>query len=181
MVGTRQQRNNYETWPWHYQRFGDRRARMHAAGVVETLPTAHLDDDVLPAIRMVLRHALPGIVIADASGAVVCYLSSTDLLRLALPGYLRDEPGLARVLDEEHADRIAAALVGARVGEVVGDCGDRIPVAGPQASVVELAELMARRRCPLVLVEREDGEMLGMVTANRLLDLIVTAAEDPSR
>jgi CBS domain-containing protein len=154
---------------------------MHAAGLVESLSTARMDDDVLPAIRTVLRHGLPGIAIADAGGDVVCYLSSTDLLRLALPGYLRDEPGLARALDEKHADRIAAALVGARVGEVVGDCGHRVPVAGPKASVVELAELMARRRCPLVLVARADGGVMGMVTANRLLGLIVAAAEDPFR
>jgi CBS domain-containing protein len=153
---------------------------MHAADVAEALPTVQLENDFVLAIRTVVRHALPGVVVADARGGVVAYLSSTDLLRLALPSYLRDEPCLARVFDEEQADRIAAALIGARVGDVIGDAGDRISVARPQATVVELAELMARRSCPLVLVERENGGMLGVVTANRLLEVIVAVAEDPS-
>jgi CBS domain-containing protein len=154
---------------------------MHAAGVVETLPTAHLDEDLLAAIRTVVRHRLPGLIATDAQGGLVGYLSSTDLLRLALPGYLRDEPCLARVFDEEHADRIAATLVGTRVGDVIGQPADRVSVVRPQATVVELAELMARQCCPLVLVEREGGGILGIVTANRLLDAMVVAAQDRSR
>lgn len=149
---------------------------MHAADVVESLPTALPGDDVLSAVRMVSQRGLPGLVVADERGEVVGCLSSVDLLRLALPRYLREDPGLARVFDEEHADRIAAALVGTRVGDVVGEARDRVPMARPRATVVELAELMARWSCPLVVVEKEEGGTLGVVTANRLLELLVAAA-----
>jgi CBS-domain-containing membrane protein len=154
---------------------------MHAADVVETLPTARPGDEVLSALRMVSQRGLPGLVIADEQGEVVGCLSSVDLLQLALPRYLREDPGLARVFDEEHADRIAAALAGTRVGDVLGEARDRVPTARPRATVVELAELMTRWCCPLVVVENEHGGTLGIVTANRLLALLVTAADGTSR
>jgi CBS domain-containing protein len=151
---------------------------MHAADVTETLPTARPSDDVLSAVRMVTQHHLPGLVVADELGEVVGCMSSVDLLRLALPRYVQGEPGLARVFDEEHADRIAAALVGIRVRDVIGEASARIPMARPQATVVELAELMAERCCPLVVVAREKGGTLGVVTANHLLELLVEAVEE---
>ena len=153
---------------------------MFAAGAVETLPGARLDDDVLSAVRRALQHGLPGLVAADERGEVVGCLSWVDLIRLVLPGYLREEPRLARTFDEEHADRIAATLVGTRVGDVISGAAHRTPIARPQATAVELAELMARHRCPLVLVEKETGGILGIVTASRLLELLVAAAAEPS-
>jgi CBS domain-containing protein len=150
---------------------------MHAADVIETLPTARPSDDVLSAARMVTQHHLPGLVVADEQGEVVGCMSSIDLLRLTLPRYVQEEPGLARVFDEVHADRIAAALVGISVGEVVGEASARIPMARPHATVVELAELMAERCSPIVVVARTQGGTLGVVTANHLLELLIEAAE----
>ncbi|WP_151484614.1 CBS domain-containing protein [Streptomyces albicerus] len=153
---------------------------MHAADVIEMLPTALPDDDVLSAVQMVARHGLPGLVVADERGEVVGCMSSVDLLRVALPQYFLDDPGLTSVIDERHADRIAAALVGTRVRDVLTWGPPRIPSVGPQATAVELAALMVRRKCPFALVEREGGGILGIVTANRLLGLLATAAEGAS-
>lgn len=79
--------------------------------------------------------------------------------------------------DEGHADRIAAALVGIRVSEVVGEASAHIPIARPQATLIELAELMTERSSPIVVVARARGGTLGVVTANHLLELLVQAAE----
>jgi CBS-domain-containing membrane protein len=151
---------------------------MRAADVVETLPTVRPGADVLAAVRLICRHGLPGLVVADDRGAVIGCLSSIDLLRLVVPRYVHEDPGLARVFDENHADRIAAALVGTRVRDVVGAGMDRVPMARPRATVVELAELMARWCAPLALVEREEGGTLGVVTANGLLAMLAAAAEE---
>lgn len=154
---------------------------MHAADIVETLPTARLDDDVLSAVRMVAQRGLPGLVVADEQGKVVTCLSSVDLLRLMLPRYLLDEPLLARVFDEEHADRIASALVDTSVRDVVGDAVAKIPVARSQATVVELAETMARQGCPLIMVEKNEPGTFGIVTADHLLAVLVAVVEGKSR
>jgi len=152
---------------------------MHAADVVEDLPTVRPDHDVLTAVRMVAERHLPGLVVVDDHDQVVGCMSLIDLLRVALPRYLRDDPNLARVFDEEHADRIAATLVGTRVGEVMADVADRIPVARPRATLVELAELMVQWSCPLVLVKQRDGATLGVVSADRLLRLLADNAKEP--
>jgi CBS-domain-containing membrane protein len=149
---------------------------MRAADVVETLPTVPMDADLLSAVRLVVGRRLPGLVVADDRGQVVGCMSLIDLLRVALPRYLHEDPNLARVFDDEHADRIAATLVGSQVKDVVGRGAERIPLARARATLVELAELMVQWSCPLVVVAREDGATLGVVSADRLLDLLVSAA-----
>lgn len=150
---------------------------MHAADVVESLPTVLPDDDVLAAVRTLSQRGLPGLVVADDRGEVVGCISWVDLLRAVFPQYLMDDPALARVIDEGRADRMAAALAGISVREVLTRGPDRIPRVGPQATLVELAESMVRRKCPFALVERHEGGVLGVVTANRLLDVLATAEE----
>lgn len=154
---------------------------MHAVDVVETLPAARLDDAILPAMLMVLQRGLPGLAIADERGHVVACMSSVDLLRLVLPRYLHDQPHLARVFDEQHADRVAERLAQTPVRDVVGETAGRVPVVRPEATVVEIAEMMARQCCPLAMVEREGGGTLGIVTANRLLEVLVAAVGDQPR
>ena len=152
---------------------------MHAADIVERLPTTGLDDEILSAIRTISQLNLPGLVVTDESGVVVGCVSSVDLLRTTLPRYLHGDARLARVIDESTADRIARTLAGVRVRDVVGELR-RIPGVRPRATVVELAELMAEHGSPIILVEPDDGGTPGMVTANHLLALLVAAAEDTS-
>jgi hypothetical protein len=146
---------------------------MLAASFAERLPAVRPGEDLLSAVRLVVAYGLPGLVVADERGEVVRCLASTDLLRLLLPRYVWDEPGLARTFDEEHADRIATALVGTPLGDVVGDRAAWIPNARAQATIVELTEHMVRWRTPIVLVEREQGGVLGVVTANRVLEMLL--------
>ncbi|WP_116103775.1 CBS domain-containing protein [Amycolatopsis thermalba] len=154
---------------------------MHAADVVEPLPTARLDEAALSAARTLARHGRPALAVLDEQDQVVGCLSALDLVRLALPRYLRDEPCLARTFDEAHADRVVATLATTAVRDVIGEVAARIPVARPDATVVELAEMMARQSCPAVLVERSAGGAAGVVTASRLLELLVSAVEDRTR
>jgi CBS domain-containing protein len=149
---------------------------VRASDLAQTLPTARLVDGVLPAMRTVVRRELPGLVVVDEQDQVVACVSVTDLLGLALPRYLRGEQCLARTFSEAQADRIAEWLLGAAVRDVVGDVTERIPVVRSDATVVELAETMSRRRCALVMVEQRETGVLGVVTAGRLLEVLVDAA-----
>lgn len=150
---------------------------MHAADVVEMLPTARPNDDVLTAIRTMASQRLPALLVVGDMGEVVGCVSSVDLLQAALPRYFVEDRNLARVMDERSADRVATKLVGKHVADIVDE--GRVPVAAPDATVVELAELMVEWRCPLVLVRAEDGTTLGVVTANRLLESFVAAVTEP--
>lgn len=148
---------------------------MRASDVMQILPAARLADAVLPAMRTVARHDLPGLVVVDEHDQVVACVGVTDLLGLALPPYLRGEACLARTFGEAHSDRIAEWLLGAAVRDVVGEAAERIPLVRADATLVELAETMSRQRCALVMVEQRETGVLGVVTARRLLEALVDA------
>ena len=149
---------------------------MRASDVVQTLPAARLHDAVLPAMRTAAGRALPGLVVVDEQDRVAACVSLTDLLGAVLPRYLRDEPCLARTVGEGHADRVAEGLVEVAVRDVVGDVTERVPVVRADATPVELAETMSRLRCALVMVEQRGTGVLGVVTAARLLEVLVDTA-----
>lgn len=132
--------------------------------------------EALPAVRAVVAHGRPGLIVADDRGGVLSCLSSVHLLKLTLPSCLWDEPNLARVINEEHADQIAAAFATVSIRDVVSEPGEVAPVARPEATVVELAELMVRHSQPVVVVKHERG-VVGVVTANRLQKFLVSAAQ----
>jgi hypothetical protein len=64
---------------------------------------------------------------------------------------------------------------------VVGERANWIPNARPQATLVEITEQMARWRSPIVLVEGEEGGVLGLVTANRVLELVLAGTGERPR
>lgn len=150
---------------------------MHAADIVENLPTAGLDDEILSAISTLVQHRLPGLAVVDEQAHVVGCVSAVDLLRASLPRYLHGDSRLGRVLDESAADQIVRTLAGVRVRDAVRELAP-VPAVRPQATAVELAELMAERGSPIVLVETEGAGTPGVVTVNHLLELLVAAAAD---
>jgi len=114
-----------------------------------------------------------------------------------VPDYVREDPTLAAVVDESHADRLCEELSGRTVRECLSDAVPAPPVAHPDDTALEVAALMARVRSPLVAVvdgavrdggagapepaAREgqrppDGRLLGVITASRLLERLLAAA-----
>lgn len=149
---------------------------MHAAEVAQDLPVVRIGESAMSAIRVVVAHGLPGLVITDETNRVVACVSAADLLRLVLPDYLRGRPCLSRVLGEDVADRIAARLVDVPLRQVVTECTGSVPEARSEATLVELAELMSRRGCTLALVRSDGGGVSGVVTLHRLLEALVAGA-----
>lgn len=149
---------------------------MHAAEVAQDLPVVRIDDTAMSAIRAVVAHGLPGLVITDEADRVVACVSAADLLRLVLPDYLRGRPCLSWVIGEDVADRIAARLADVPLRQVVTECAGSVPEARSEATLVELAELMSRRGCTLALVRSHGGGVSGVVTLHRLLEALVAGA-----
>lgn len=89
-----------------------------------------------------------------------------------MPSYVQDDPSLARVIDEPLADQIADKLDGMTVRKLLPSEPAELPVVQHDDTVLEIAALMARLRCPLVAVLR-DQEVIGAITASRLLELVV--------
>ncbi len=141
--------------------------------MAEDYPTVGLDDDALDAARLLAGRRLPGLIVTDADGCPCAVLPASQVVRFLVPSYVQDDPSLARVIDEPLADRVADKLAGMTVRKLLPDEPREIPVVNADDTVLEIAALMARLRCPLVAVVR-DRQILGAITASRLLELALT-------
>ncbi len=140
---------------------------MHAEDMAEEYPGVSLDADPIEAVRLLAEHRLPGLVVTE-DDAPRFILPASQVVRFLVPGYVQDDPSLARVLGESMADRAADALTGKKVGDLVHSDGPELAVVDFDDTIVEVAAVMARLRCPLAAVMKS-GRLLGVVTASRLL------------
>lgn len=157
---------------------------MRARDLAEVdYPSVTLDSGALAAARLVAGRRLPGLVVVDDGGEPHAILPASRLLRALLPEYVMEDPTLAAVVDEHHADRMAQSLADRTVRDVLPTGHQPPPVAAPDDTVMEVAALMARERSPLVAVverapAREGGgsRNLGVITAAHLLDRLLGVA-----
>ncbi|MEV0594811.1 CBS domain-containing protein [Nonomuraea cavernae] len=145
---------------------------MRAIDLVTEFPTVTVDTPVIDAARLLADQDLPGLIVVDERGRPLSILPGTQVLRLAVPTYCMDDPALARVVDEAHADLFLRSLAHRTVREALPDKPRELPVSGPDATVLELAALMARTHSPLVAVV-EGGSVRGAVTLQALVDRLV--------
>ncbi|MGV0750288.1 MULTISPECIES: CBS domain-containing protein [Mycolicibacter] len=141
---------------------------MQAEQIAEEFPVVTIDSDALAAARLLAEHRLPGIVVTDAAGKPYAVLPASQVVRFIVPGYVQDDPSLAGVLSETVADRSAEKLRGKTVRDVLPEHLRDVPAADADATVIEVAAMMARLHSPLIAVVK-DGELHGVITASRLL------------
>jgi CBS domain-containing protein len=141
-----------------------------ARELAEEYPLVDLDTDALDAARILAVDRLPGLVVTDTDGSPYAVLPASQVVRFVVPEYVREDPSLARVIEEEAADQIARQLAGRRVRDLMPKRVPELPVVSGDDTVLELAALMAQMRSPLVAVV-EGGRIVGVVTAVRLLAL----------
>ncbi len=149
---------------------------MRAHEIVEEYPVVGLDDDALQAARLLVERRLPGLIVTDAQGQPHTVLPGSQVLRFVIPTYVQEDPSLARVFDERHADRLCETLIGRSVREVLPKKRIELPVVDADSTAVEIAAVMARMHSPVVAVV-EGARLLGAVTVSRLLGLLIAGVE----
>ncbi|MFF1400134.1 CBS domain-containing protein [Streptomyces sp. NPDC058287] len=152
---------------------------MRARDLAVAYESVNVDSDATEAARLMAEHKLPGLLVLDEHGAPRAILPASQLIKVLVPPYVIDDPSLAAVVDEKHADRLCQALR----GRTVADCLPRDitlpPVAAPDDTALEVAALMAQIRSPLVAVaeKTQDGtHLLGVITASHLLHELLDAS-----
>ena len=144
-----------------------------AREIVEPFPVVALSSPALEATRLLIERRLPGLIVCDERGAPHSVLPGSQVLRFLIPGYVQDDPSLARVYDEAHADRLCASLAGRTVADLLSKKARvELPVVAGDDTALEIAAIMAKLRSPLVAVV-EDGTLLGAVTVSRLLERLL--------
>ncbi|MEV6527831.1 CBS domain-containing protein [Longispora sp. NPDC051575] len=143
---------------------------MRAGDLAVPFPAVKSSSPVLEAARLLADQNLPGLVVTDDGGRPITVLPGTQVLRLAVPAYIQDDPALARVIDEAHADKFLAELDGRTVAEALPAQPKDLPIVTAAATVLEVAALMAASRSPLVAVVDAGGVLTGVITLDTLLD-----------
>jgi CBS domain-containing protein len=147
---------------------------MRARELSAPFPTVTPTTPALEAARLLARRDLPGLIVVDDAGAPVAVLAGPQVLRLAVPAYVTEDPNLAGVVDEAAADEIVRNLDGRTVQDCLQTDHPRdVPVVRPDATVLAMAALMARTRTPLVAVDDRDERVVGAVTLDALLERAV--------
>ncbi|WP_433169163.1 CBS domain-containing protein [Kribbella sp. CA-247076] len=146
---------------------------MHGEQMAEEYPVVGLDDDALTAVELLASRRLPGLIVTGKDGAPYAVLPASQVVKFLVPTYVQDDPALARVIEESLADQVADKLSGVTVRKLLPDEPTEVPVVNHDDTILEIAAIMARMRCPLVAVTKE-RQILGAVTASRLLELATT-------
>lgn len=146
---------------------------MLASDLAVAFPTVRLDTSAIDAARLLAGQDLPGLIVVDDGELPLTILPDTQVIRMAVPRYCQDDPALAKVVDEAAADVFLHELGGCTVAECLPRERPELPVVEPDATVLEIAALMARAQSPLVAVVGRQNGMLGAITLDALLDWLV--------
>lgn len=152
---------------------------MRARDLAVEYESVRVDGDATDAARLMAEHRLPGLLVLDERGEPKAILPASQMIKVLVPAYVVEDPTLAAVVDEKHADRLCQKLVGRTVGDCLSRTTPAPPIADPDDTALEVAALMAQLRSPLVAVaeKAKDGtHLLGVITASHLLHELLGAA-----
>ncbi len=147
---------------------------MRARDLARQCRVLGMGDSAVEALRILATAGLPGLVVLDHGSYVV--IPASQVLRVALPRYVLDDPSLGRVWDEASADSLGSVLSGLLVSDLVRSLDrhpDRPEPAVPgDATMVQVAATLAAAHVPLVAVS-EDGAYLGVIAVNDVVARLI--------
>lgn len=151
---------------------------MQAKDLAAPYPTVRMDTPAREAAELLAEHRLPGLIVVDHNQHPVAILPGSQVLRSLIPRYVQDDPALARVLDEEYADKICDLLSEKTVADMLPKERVILPVVAPDDTVLEIAALMAGNRSPVIAVVEERSKtapLLGAISVTALLGRLLPA------
>jgi CBS domain-containing protein len=151
---------------------------MQAREIAIQLPTVRPGDPVAKAMRLMVVNRLPGMIVVDAEDRPVAVLPGTQVLRLAIPSSYQNDPALVRTIDELHAELFWHEPGAWTVGDCLPDTVAKPATVAPDATLLEIAAVMAQKHSPLVAVVDRSRTLLGAVTLERLLISLAVAGPD---
>ncbi|MCV2392742.1 hypothetical protein OEB99_00320 [Actinotalea sp. M2MS4P-6] len=151
---------------------------MQLSDLACSLPVVTRHTSGLEAARRIAGDRLTALVVADDTGRPRSVIPAVDVLGLLIPLYLREDVRLAAVLDDAAADELWSAAGQRTVGELLEDDDVNvfdILVVEPDATLVEVATLMAAAHTSIALIDDPDHEEPRFIILPTVLDAALTA------
>jgi hypothetical protein len=130
---------------------------MRAGDVAVPMTTVVEDMPARDAARVLASQDLPGLGGGRPAGAAVDgagrHAGAADGVAALLPG----RPGAARVVDEAAADVLLDGIGDRTVADLLPRNRPELPAVGAEATLLEVASVMARSNVPLVAVVERTG------------------------
>src|SRR5215218_4073555 len=130
--------------------------------MAEDMPLVDLDTSALEAAMLLAERRLPALVVTETDGSHHSILPASQVVRFLVPGYVED--------DESMADRAGEKLGNKRVRDLLPTERRELAAVNHDDTIIEVAAIMARLRCPLAAVMKGD-KLIGVISASRLLEL----------
>ncbi|GAB3439823.1 CBS domain-containing protein [Actinophytocola sediminis] len=151
---------------------------MQASDIAAHVPTVTMSDPVTKAVRVMAVSRLPGLIVVDEFSRPKMVLPGTQVLRLAVPQAYQNDPALVRAIDEDHADRFWVELGDRTVADCVPVAVSKPVTVRAEATLLEVAALMARQHSPLIAVVHPNGALIGAITLERLITSLAVFTTD---
>ena len=142
---------------------------MQASDIAVEVPTVSLDDPVTKAVKIMADRLLPGLIVVDQAYRPRAVLPGSQVLRMIVAHNYQRDPALARTIDEAHADLFWQELGHRTVSDCLPPQPSKKVAVQADATLLEVAGLMARMHSPLVAVVASDGRLVGCITLSALL------------
>ena len=143
---------------------------MRARDLVGSVPSVTPAEPLLDAVARLVRAGTAGIAVVDETGVPRAVLPGSELVGLAVPTYVKEDPSLAAVLADADPRVLRARIARLTVADVLADAEpDPLPVVDADASLLEVAATMADARVGIVLAVDAHGQYIGAITATDLL------------
>jgi CBS domain-containing protein len=140
---------------------------MRARDLAVPYPTLPVDAPAAEVARLLAEEQVDGVFV-ERQGQLQGVVSDIGLLVRLLPGYVIEDPTLAQVLEEGAADLLWRRLEGRTTGELLPKRGAEVPQVDGDATLMEVAAVMAGAGAPMVAV-RDGGRLVGGITSSSLL------------
>ena len=146
---------------------------MRASDVMRPVAVFQADDPAEDLVRAFARPTLRAVAVVSTEGNLVGLVTDEDLLQALLPPYVRDDPVLARILEEEAAWELCRHLEGKFVKNVLNVRGGNQTSVSPNDPLIQVISVMSQTGAPAVLVVVDDL-VLGMVTVDDVLPALLS-------
>ena len=140
---------------------------MRAHDLAVPYPLLPADAPAAEAARLLAQEEVDAVFV-DRQGHLQGVVSDIGLLVRMLPSYIIEDPKLAQVMEEGATDLLWRRLEGHTAGELLPRKGGEVPQVDGDATLMQVAAVMAGARAPMVAV-REGGRLIGGITSSALL------------